>query len=186
MYLLLLVLSLIVIYVINHQKSKTLTYALGIFAIILLVCANTHEQIEAFTNLEYAPITTYKMGPLDGINVEEKYDINQQLTSTFDGLKLSVNEQKKMHELLPTVQITSPVGEDIDLKQDPVSYSFPTVDGTPNSPKKMFMFAHNKSSFACCPSTFSDDRGCICTTPEQRQLIARRGGNKTKSAYHDF
>jgi hypothetical protein len=186
MYLLLLVLCLIGIYVISQQKSKTLTYALGMFAIILLVCANTYDHIEAFTNLGHAPRNNYKMGPLDGINVEEKYNINNQQMSTYDGLKLSLKESNKKHELLPSVNITSPVGEDIMLKQDPSSYSFPTVDGDPNSPKKMFMFAHNKSSLACCPSTYSDDRGCICTTEQQRNMIMGRGGNKKSGSYHDF
>lgn len=186
MCLLLLVLSLIAIYVVNQQKSKTLTYTLGMIAVILLVCANTHEQIETFTNLGHAPTSDYAMGPLDGINVEEKYNINKQMTSSYDGLKLSAKQVNQQHQLLPSVQITSPVGEDITLKQDPVSYSFPTVDGGKDSVKKMFMFAHNKSSLACCPSTFSDDRGCVCTTEQQRNMIYNRGGNKTTSSHHDF
>ena len=186
MYLLLLILCLIAVYVMNQQKSKSLTYALGLVAIILIVCANTHDEIEAFTNLGHAPTSNYKMGPLDGINVEEKYNINNQTTSTFDGLKLSLKEKNQQHQLFPSVRITSPVGEDIELKSDPVSDSFPTVDGSKDGAKKMFMFAHNKSSLACCPSTFSDDRGCICTTDQQRNLIQRRGGNKTASSYHDF
>lgn len=95
-------------------------------------------------------------------------------------------QKKSDHQLLPYVKITSPVGDEIKLSSDPVSYSFPTVDGTPDTPKKMFMFSHNKSSLACCPSTFSDDRGCVCSTPEQQKLIWGRGGNKTKRAYHDI
>jgi hypothetical protein len=187
MYLLLFVLCLVAVYVITNQKSKSLTYSLGLLAIVLIVCANTHKNIEAFTDLAYAPTANYKMGPMDGLVIDSKYNINNNHVSTYDGLKLNIKEtNKKDHQLLPYVKITSPVGDEIKLSSDPVSYSFPTVDGTPNTPKKLFMFSHNKSSLACCPSTFSDDRGCVCTTPEQQKLIWGRGGNKTVAAYHDI
>jgi hypothetical protein len=186
MYLLLFVLMLIILYVISNQKSKTLTYALGLLAVILIVCANTHEHIEAFTDLGYAPLSKYQMGPMDGLNVEQKYDINNQQTASYSGLVLNSSTHNKNHELLPIVKHVSNVGEEIPLTNDPVSYSFPTVDGKPNSNKKMFMFAHNKSSLACCPSTYSDDRGCVCTTPQQRNFINTRGGNKTTGKFHDF
>lgn len=44
----------------------------------------------------------------------------------------------------------------------------------------MFMFSRNISSPACCPSTFSDSRGCLCLNKAQRDLIGvYRGGNRT-------
>ena len=43
----------------------------------------------------------------------------------------------------------------------------------------MFVFQKNKSKPECCPSTFSTDTGCVCTTEEQRNLIGmQRGNNK--------
>ena len=33
----------------------------------------------------------------------------------------------------------------------------------------MFYFAQNYSSPACCPSTYSTDSGCVCTTPQQQK-----------------
>jgi len=51
----------------------------------------------------------------------------------------------------------------------------PTIDGHPDSAKKMFMFANNRSSPNCCPSTFSTSTGCVCTTKNQRDFIASRG-----------
>lgn len=53
----------------------------------------------------------------------------------------------------------------------------PNVDGTKNSQKNMFMFAYNQCSPKCCPSTYSCDGGCICTTKNQRNFIASRGEN---------
>lgn len=186
MYLLLFVLTLIILYVISNQKSKKLTYALGLLAVILIVCANTHDHIEAFMDLGYAPLSKYQMSPLDGLNVEKKYDIRNQQNATYSGLVLDAKQRNVEHQLLPSVDHVSNVGEEIPLSNDPVAYSFPTVDGQKNSPHKMFMFAHNKSSLSCCPSTFSDDRGCVCTTPEQISYVKTRGGNKTTGKFHDF
>jgi hypothetical protein len=48
----------------------------------------------------------------------------------------------------------------------------------------MFLFARSYASPACCPSTFSTDRGCVCTTPEQRKYVGvERGNNKTYGNY---
>jgi len=41
--------------------------------------------------------------------------------------------------------------------------------------QQMFMFAKNKCSPDCCPSTYSCAGGCVCTTDGQRNLINKRG-----------
>ncbi len=43
----------------------------------------------------------------------------------------------------------------------------------------MFLFANNKSDLKCCPSTFSTDKGCVCVTKQQQELLINRGGNRT-------
>lgn len=53
----------------------------------------------------------------------------------------------------------------------------PPIDGDDSSPNKMFMFANNRSSPNCCPSTFSTSTGCVCTTQKQRDYVNRRGNN---------
>jgi len=63
------------------------------------------------------------------------------------------------------------------VMSDPSSLSGPTLDGTDDTPNKMFMFANNVSSPNCCPSTFSTSTGCICTTDNQRDFVAARGFN---------
>lgn len=193
MYLVLFVLMLICLYVINRKKSKTLTYALGLISIVLIVCANTHDNIEQFTSsLGHAQID-YKMGPMSGLKLKENDSLKHNEFSSFDGRKLS-NEKSGCGWRHPPcdvplhskVDITTPVGDDVKLTDDPVSYSFPTVDGDKKSPKKMFMLAHNQISPKCCPSTFSTDRGCVCITKKQRNYINSRGGNKSQSTHHDF
>jgi len=43
----------------------------------------------------------------------------------------------------------------------------------------MLPFEENQCKPECCPSTMScDGGGCVCTTPEDRDLINTRGGNR--------
>jgi hypothetical protein len=46
-------------------------------------------------------------------------------------------------------------------------------------PDSLFLFKNNQCKPECCGSSFSCGGGCVCTTPEQRQYIAGRGGNQT-------
>ena len=39
-------------------------------------------------------------------------------------------------------------------------------------------FVNNVSKPECCGATMSSDGGCLCTTPEDRNLINTRGGNR--------
>lgn len=43
----------------------------------------------------------------------------------------------------------------------------------------LFMFRDNKVDPSCCPSTYSSDLGCVCSTPNQRTFINSRGNNRT-------
>ncbi len=43
----------------------------------------------------------------------------------------------------------------------------------------LFMFKNNQCKPSCCGASFSCGSGCVCTTPEQRQYLASRGGNRT-------
>jgi hypothetical protein len=31
----------------------------------------------------------------------------------------------------------------------------------------------------CCDASYASDTGCVCTTPQQRNYINMRGGNRT-------
>ena len=46
-------------------------------------------------------------------------------------------------------------------------------------PDSLFMFKNNDVKPECCSSTYSSDMGCVCTTPQQRNYINMRGGNRT-------
>lgn len=46
-------------------------------------------------------------------------------------------------------------------------------------PDNLFMFRDNQSKPECCGASFSSSTGCVCTTPQQRNFINERGGNRT-------
>ena len=48
-------------------------------------------------------------------------------------------------------------------------------------PDSLFMFKNNQCKPECCGSSFSCDGGCVCTSPQQRDFINTRGGNRSVS-----
>lgn len=46
-------------------------------------------------------------------------------------------------------------------------------------PDSLFMFKNNQCKPECCGASFSCGGGCVCTTPQQREYINTRGGNRT-------
>jgi len=48
-----------------------------------------------------------------------------------------------------------------------------TIDGD-----HLFYFANNQCKPECCGATLSCSGGCVCTSPEQRDFINTRGGNR--------
>jgi hypothetical protein len=46
-------------------------------------------------------------------------------------------------------------------------------------PDSLFVFKNNTVKPECCSSSYSSDMGCVCTTPQQRNYINMRGGNRT-------
>ena len=61
--------------------------------------------------------------------------------------------------------------------------SLPTVDGTNNAPRSLFMFAYNQCSPSCCNkgSPYSCSGGCVCMTDNQKNMIGTRGSNSASS-----
>ena len=46
-------------------------------------------------------------------------------------------------------------------------------------PDSLFIFKNNEVKPECCDASYSSDTGCVCTTPQQRNYINMRGGNRT-------
>lgn len=46
-------------------------------------------------------------------------------------------------------------------------------------PDSLFIFRDNQAKPECCDASYASDTGCVCTTPQQRNYINMRGGNRT-------
>jgi len=168
--LLLLVLGVLFAATQNKSESRLMCVVL----LLLAVMGFCYLQMrESFSN--YAPLN-HSLGKCGGLNYAGREHV-MPITGNYDNLNLS-SHQKPNYPLVSDVTIFSPVGDGIKLTSDPGSHRFPNVDGNPNSPKHMFMLAHNQSKPECCPSTYSNSMGCVCMSQDQRDMINRRGGNK--------
>lgn len=110
------------------------------------------------------------MGPYDGLCLQTGN--NQPWMKTPDETALVPNDA--LFTFLSSQGPTKPVFTDNS------ALTGPPIDGHPDSAKKMFMFANNRSSPNCCPSTFSTSTGCVCTTKNQRDFVASRGNGPKK------
>ena len=101
----------------------------------------------------------------------------------YDGLVLTTGNEKSKYLKLNDVSLATKKdmcvyqGAELPLECNKTMYSGmgPSVTGVDGDDQNMFMFYRNKSSPDCCPSTFSTSTGCVCTTQDQRDYIARRG-----------
>lgn len=112
---------------------------------------------------------------LFGINKNSKYysDVNNKYRNGPHGNKGDSNLDKE-YKLLQG-KFFVPQGTPLPLKHEEIYQTLPK--------DSMFLFANNKTSPACCPSSYTSDHGCVCVTPQQVNFISRyRGGNKT---HHD-
>lgn len=86
-----------------------------------------------------------------------------QAIGAFDGVKLSTgNNVSSWRYTAPNEELMGPEFE-------------PGADS-------LFIFKNNQCKPECCGASFSCGGGCVCTTPQQRQYIAGRGGNRTEPA----
>ena len=109
-----------------------------------------------------------------------KQSMNPNKIGQYDGLKLEQNENDQMNRTVFESNDNNVViqGYSVPLENELVQ---PIED---SSKKSMFIFKNNESNPNCCPSTFSDSKGCICTSEEQRDYINKRGGNRTLTSVY--
>jgi len=193
-------LILVIIYLNTNRDLNQLTYALVVLVVLIggtmiatprqIPSNNMYRYREGFAN--FAPVN-YNLGSCGGRMLTPEDSIARNRLSNWDGIRYTStqDEPNRKHKWrnppsnLPLIKdpiIYSPVGEGIPLTDDLVSSYYPSVDGDPNSPRRLFMFAHNQARPECCPSTYSTDMGCVCTTEQQRDLIANRGNNSSPNS----
>lgn len=139
------------------------------------------KDVEGTVGKDGAAPLNYRMGPYSQVKLDaEKHQNRRQLMPGFTE-SMFLNEKKSNCGPLsspcnmPLVQpkFITPMGEE-DVPEMSHEYK-PSVDGTKDGPKSMFMFSHNVCSPGCCPSTYSCDHGCVCTTKNQREYLSRGG-----------
>ena len=183
-----LILILIAIYMESNRNKEQLLYVLGFLVLLLVLSLMYKQPNEGFSN--FAPVT-YNMGNCGGKMLTASDSIVKNPMVSWEGVRYKTTQEEpdRKHQwrrppsnvpLVKDTYITSPVGEDILLTDDLVSAYYPSVDGQDGSPQRMFMFANNQARPECCPATYSTSTGCVCTTEQQRDLIAGRGGNSSK------
>ena len=122
----------------------------------------------------------------DPVTVKNDPGLTYNNVSAYDGLCLKTGNTEPWRHTSGEVQlidndklftVQGHMSPENPVLSDPSSLSGPSLDGTSDTPNKMFMFANNQSSPSCCPSTFSTSTGCVCTTNNQMDFVASRGYN---------
>jgi hypothetical protein len=190
---------LAVLYAGTVNNARTRLYVvIGVLIIVFGLCwlelrqngiggiSRLYEGFTGYAPLDYtmrimdnnpnlAGSATSTPGGCDGYNYQNLNSLLSPL-GTYDGIRLP--NKIDTAPLMGKVFLTSPVGDDIQLTEDPASKNFPTVDGTPNAPKHLFVFANNNFGGAC-HSQYSTDRGQLCIAPEQVNMFMSRAKNLT-------
>jgi len=127
------------------------------------------SPMEGFQNNVNPPANTNTNAPAEAVEGFQSFYLenaggakeNYSPVGAFDGVKLSTgNSVSGWRYTAPNEPL---MGAEFAPGQD-----------------SLFMFKNNQCKPECCGASFSCGGGCVCTTPQQRQYIAGRGGNRTE------
>jgi len=126
----------------------------------------------------------YRMGPYSGLTVNNdgKYNLyNPKKEKEGKSEKCDWRKRPCNVALHTEMGFVTPTGIEQRYVEDKAhTQTMPYIDGKKGSRQSMFMFTHNQSHPDCCPSTYSTDKGCVCTTKQQRDFINKRGYNRSE------
>jgi len=105
------------------------------------------------TDKKKEPFTSYSLA--NGGGAKDSYDP----IGPFDGVKLATGNSSSWRYTAPDEPLMGPAFAP--------------------GPDSLFIFKNNQCKPECCGASFSCDGGCVCTTPQQRDYINQRGGNRT-------
>lgn len=108
------------------------------------------------------------------------YNMGTGVNGTYDGKFLKPNDSNWRKDPSKNNLTENPMmvvqGAGVPLASESTNSLIPN--------DSMFYFAKNMVSLDCCPSTYTTDKGCVCTTEEQRKFIGeQRGNNKNFPEY---
>ena len=128
------------------------------------VNANVNMNVDASSEIDVNTESNVQEEPaVEGFQLSSAAGARKayQPMGQYDGVKLSTgNTISDWRYTAPNEPLTGPAFEPGD--------------------DALFMFKNNQCKPECCGASFSCGGGCVCTTPQQRQYIAGRGGNRTE------
>lgn len=182
----LILILLICFYVSNRDNRTNLVFILCatlIYVCYLLEFVKRPDtmKIETFK----APVG-HKMGPYSQLKLD-----NDGPRNLYNPGKTTMKCKHRRHPcnvgLHTDIRFDTPMGTEERYIPDPGhNPTLPSVTGKKDDPKSMFLFTHNQCHPDCCPSTYSCDRGCVCTTEQQRNFVHTRGHNRTSYLHPDM
>ena len=103
---------------------------------------------------------------------------NYEPMGVYDDICMKdIMEDTKDNEYYSDYMVNMYTGVDVRQKDDLESY--PSIDGTEDSPKKLSIFLNNMVKPECCTnSIYSTSSGCVCLTNDQKMNLYNRAGNK--------
>lgn len=111
------------------------------------------KEAEASATMKKEGFASYSLA--DGAGARELY----QPMGAFDGVVVSTGNASRWRYTSPNEPLRGPAFNP--------------------GPDSLFMFKNNQCKPECCGASFSCGSGCVCTTPQQRDYINQRGGNRT-------
>ena len=94
--------------------------------------------------------------------LETAADVNEKPIGPFDNVRLNTDNGVSQWRY--------------NHPNEPVSGNYPPFKLDSDN---LFMFKDNQCKPECCGASYACDGGCVCTTPDQRNFINTRGGNRT-------
>ena len=99
--------------------------------------------------------------------------------NTFENFVAGINEYVETGGCYGNITYNQPVSpHELLTKTSTVfGHTLPdtkTINDPLDEEERLFMFGKNKCSPDCCPSTYTCNGGCVCTTEEQRNIIRGR------------
>lgn len=83
-------------------------------------------------------------------------------------------------DLVTLNHLNNPVNQGFKMRTPNEPLAGPPVQVGPDN---LFIFKNNQCKPECCGATLSCDGGCVCTTPDQRNFINTRGGNRLSGEF---
>ena len=165
----------------NKSNNNTIIFilsAITVFLCYMIEFVRKPDIMKINVETFQSPVNPSQIGPYNklDLNVDEHGTYNKDYIRNTPNSKCGWRKEPCDAKLLNKIKFDTPVGLQGRYVPDPDhTKTMPSVDGTKDGPKSMFMFTYNQCHPDCCPSTYSCDHGCVCTNKNQVDYLNKRG-----------